>query len=294
MNQAPCPRCNDDGFITRPGPRFAEAVVCRHLQNCSSCGGTGREVVRTETGEQVLKACGCGLLALAHRVKLYNKAKIPALFHCSKISDFRCQTASQRVTRAYFEGIRNRFEPGHKGAALFGTPGVGKTHLMTAVAGWMTLTRGIEVRYADFSDLIVELKAGYDRGHGEAHVLGPVTAVPVLMIDELGKGRGSEWERGVIDNIISHRYNAGLSTFFATNYLNEAPEKTPGIGANANAPFQESLRSRLGPRVWSRLQAMCTLMELYGPDARAPRTPQYQSPPTVAAPRGVQRVTPRR
>ncbi len=293
MTPLPCPRCHDEGFLTKPGARYAEAVVCRHLQACPCCEGTGREVVATPSGEQLLQPCSCGLLALARRVHLYNQAKIPGLFHCSKISEFRCQTSSQRVTRSHFERIRDAFEPGSKGAALFGSPGVGKTHLMTALAGWMTLTRGIEVRYADFSNLIAELKAGYDQGHGEVHVLGPVTEVPVLMIDELGKGRGSEWERGVIDSIISRRYNAGLSTFFATNYLNEAPEGAPRRGPASEAQYQESLRARLGPRVWSRLQAMCTLMELQGPDARVPALPKYQSPPVVAAPRGLQRVVPR-
>ncbi len=286
----PCPRCHDAGFLTRAGPRHAEAVVCRHLANCRVCRGTGRHVHRDSAGHDVLAPCPCGLAEIAARVQLYNRAGIPPRFHDSRLSAFRVHHRSQAAARSHFERIRNGFQAGAKGVGLFGPPGVGKTHLLTGVAGWMTLTRGVEVRYADFSGLIAEIKRGFDQGLGEARVIEPVARVPVLMIDELGKGRGSDWERGVIDQIVSQRYNAGLSTFFATNYRANPGQATRGLASELE--LEESLRARLGVRVWSRLQEMCTLMEIDGPDARAEHTDRAATG-RHQAPRGLRPVPPR-
>ena len=42
--------------------------------------------------------------------------------------------------------------------------------------------------------------------------------IPVLILDELGKGKNSEWEMNIIDKIIHQRYNAKKKTIFTTNY----------------------------------------------------------------------------
>ena len=62
-------------------------------------------------------------------------------------------------------------------------------------------------------------------------VLRPLLHVPVLAIDELGKERGTDWERSMLDELISRRFNSGLATLFATNYFLEErsrPGQRPG------------------------------------------------------------------
>ena len=91
----------------------------------------------------------------------------------------------------------------------------------------------------------------------------PLVTLPVLVIDELGKGRGSEWELGVLDELISKRYNAHRTTLFTTNYGLESSAKS----TEASKGF-ESLQERVGSRIYSRLIEMCKPIRISGRDYR--------------------------
>ena len=83
--------------------------------------------------------------------------------------------------------------------------------------------------------------------------------IPFLVIDELGKGRGSEWELGVLDDLISKRYNAQRTTVLTTNYPIQKSSAYEG---------EEDLSERVGIRIYSRLTEMCRPVRLSGADYR--------------------------
>jgi DNA replication protein DnaC len=101
-------------------------------------------------------------------------------------------------------------------------------------------------------------------------VLRPLIQVPVLAIDELGKERGTDWERSMLDELISRRFNSGLTTLFATNYfLDERPvPEAPGKIVKTRSPeFQRDAESmtlgqRVGDRIYSRLNEMCSFVRV--------------------------------
>ena len=88
--------------------------------------------------------------------------------------------------------------------------------------------------------------------------IGPLSEVEVLAIDELGKGRGSVFEEEVLDELIGRRYNNGKLTLFASNYPVEAVEP-PREGKQEL--WHQSLRTRVGERVFSRLHEMVAFLE---------------------------------
>ena len=157
-----------------------------------------------------------------------------------------------------------------KGFLLYGRPGAGKTHLIVATLRYLALEKGIGARYVEFMLLLSDIKAGFDSGRSHMEVLRPLLAVPVLAIDELGKERGTEWERSMLDELISRRFNSGQATLFATNYFLEprvVPEE-PGTRYNTKSKdFQKdaesmTLAQRVGDRIYSRLNEMCTFVRL--------------------------------
>jgi DNA replication protein DnaC len=271
-----CPRCDDAGYVTRPGERWAEARVCRHLASCPQCHGRGLTIANDAAGHALAAPCACPIFSVAKRVDLFNRAKIPARFASSRIDTYvyRDHGGTQFRVKGVFSELCETFAPGARGVGLSGDPGVGKTHLLTALCGFFALELGLEVRYTDFADLIGELRAGFERGGGAETLVGTVVDAPVLFVDELGKGRATEWEQSIVDAIISRRYSRGLTLFFATNY---------GLDDRLDALDREPLQVRIGPRAASRLREMCRFEAIIGPDGRELQAQTMERPGAQAA-----------
>jgi len=88
-------------------------------------------------------------------------------------------------------------------------------------------------------------------------VLTPVYDADVLVLDELGASKPTEWVRDTMTQIINTRYNNRRTTIFTSNYLDEP--LTPG---------DESLIDRVGMRLRSRLHEMCKMVVIQGDDYR--------------------------
>jgi len=81
----------------------------------------------------------------------------------------------------------------------------------------------------------------------------------VLVLDELGANKPTEWVQETITHIITKRYNDGKATIFTTNYQDYAL---------AGSPYSETLTDRIGIRLRSRLREMCRLVLIEGEDYR--------------------------
>jgi DNA replication protein DnaC len=280
-----CELCRGEDIVTVAGSARAEASLCGHLGSCRACGGTGYVRTTDARGYEVMGHCARA--AIARRVSRFNEMALPARFHDVRLASYEARSGppnNQRQMRAIVEGLRDRLidaqrpdgsiEPGIRGLGLSGTPGVGKTHLICALARELTIDYGMVVRYADFSNLLWDLKSQFEKGAGEGALLGPLIDADVLVLDEVGKGKASEWDISIVDALVAGRYNRRKTIVFATNYafsaapavvdLNRAAmtARSSGIGQ------LETLKDRVHDRVFSRLCEMCDLVTVIGPDQR--------------------------
>ena len=270
-----CPSCEGDRVAFRPGQLTIEASVCAHcVRDCQDCGGSGWQVRSQGTG-----LCGCQ--RLVGRVRLLNESRLPARYWDSRLNNFEKRVARHDHHIEFLKRWVGGFQPRNKGLLFVGPVGLGKTHLAIGVLRQLMLDRGVATRFVEWLDLLSQVRATFNSPGTERAVLQPLIETPVLVVDELGKGRrGSEWELGILDQLIGARYNRQAPTIFTTNYpLQESQGPSGGAGGTPmdlssldrlrEYMGEPSLREKVGNRIYSRVVGMSTPVELHGaPDYR--------------------------
>ncbi len=263
---AVCSECG--GVRYRIGARddVAVARLCQCALPCPQCGD--RKYLLVKEGEsRVAKECECA--SLHHRVALFNQARVPARFADKWIDDIQPTHESQNQAKYMLLQYCDAYERGKQGFLLWGNPGVGKTHMLCGLVAYLTLERGISCRFIEFMQLIGDLKLAYSQGRWDSEVVAPLLKVDVLVVDELGKGRDSEWELGVLDQLISSRYNSNRTLHASSNLAPRLTTQEAASYTEAGPVVNLSLENRLGERVYSRLLEMCRFVHVEGEDHRA-------------------------
>ncbi len=259
---------------------YAAARLTQRREDCPDCGGSG--LVRTTThqnGRDYEVVSPCAHAKLQRRAALFNEARLPAVQSLASFESYKPSNAEQGRARELAREFAFRW-PALRGFVLSGPVGTGKTHLMCATLKHLAIELGVKVRYVEISLLYSQIRRGFQDGKSGGEIIGPLSQVDVLAIDELGKGRGSQFELETLDELIARRYNAGKVTLFATNYSLKPPEERAQRGYFGTETVLEAgkdsklLCDRVGDRIYSRLCEMCDFVEFPAatPDMR--RSPQ--------------------
>ncbi|MGE0132817.1 MAG: AFG1/ZapE family ATPase [Blastocatellales bacterium] len=233
----------------------------RKLQSavCEFCGGTGWEPV----DEKGVRPCRCR--AADRRDQLLAAARIPRRYESCAFESYKPKPAadeagiSQRIALHDSKHIVDQYPNVEVGLLFLGPCGVGKTHLATAIIKTLTLHKGISCLFYDFRDLLKEIQDSYNpvSQMTELKVLEPVYDAEVLVLDELGASKPTDWVRDTMTQIINTRYNDRKLTIITSNYLDEP-----------QTPNEETLTDRVGVRLRSRLHEMCKTVLIKGDDYR--------------------------
>jgi DNA replication protein DnaC len=99
-------------------------------------------------------------------------------------------------------------------------------------------------------------------------ILAPVFEAEVLVLDELGASKPTDWVWDTVAHILNTRYNDRRTTIITTNYANHAPLTDSGKSDAGKAMREDTLGDRIGERMRSRLLEMCVVVEMQGEDFR--------------------------
>ncbi|HEY2460043.1 MAG TPA: ATP-binding protein [Candidatus Acidoferrum sp.] len=255
------------------------------LENCPLCRGTGWKLVARPDGAKnsMAVACNCGMQDRASRVM--ERARVPKRYeHCdfesyvTDLVDGKTWTAqhSQSLKQAKLltqSFVRDYPGSAEKGLLLMGPSGVGKTHLAVAALKEL-IKRGHAGLFCDYRELLKEIQASYNPASEstEMAILEPIRNIEILVLDDLGASKPSDWVRDIVGIVLNARYNESRTTLITTNYFDNPtteaePARLPG-GRLVPPTREDALEQRIGTRMRSRLYEMCRTVEVVAPDFR--------------------------
>lgn len=237
-------------------------------------------MLEPEEGPGTARPCECRAQELTPR--LLAAAGIPPRYRGCSLANFQVEDPDRakrdqlfqalEVSRGYVEAFVA--EGGgftEQGLLYAGPPGVGKTHLAVGVLAELIRRYRVHGLFVDFTSLIHRIHATFESGSptSKGEVLEPVTGAEVLVLDDLGAQKPSEWVNELLYAIINERYAQRRPTLFTTNLRLERASGAADPALDRSARYQpESLSWRIPASLMSRLFEMARPVTIEADDFR--------------------------
>ncbi len=239
--------------------------------SCPECGGTGWRTVE-RNGIPAVERCGC--VFERRRQSLEERAQIPPRYREASFDNFSIVTPNPVTSRILSNAITaarayvRNFPFGNRkpGLLFVGGTGTGKTHLAVAVLRAL-IARGHEGLFFLYQNLLERIQRSYNKDSGAADREAYQSALDceILLLDDLGAHRITDWVEDTITSIITHRCNHNKPIIATTN-LRDPDAGDPPIpsGTAGELASRYYLEERIGSRARSRLSEMCQIISTRG------------------------------
>lgn len=202
------------------------------LLHCSKCNGKRQTVVKLEIkgfpvqNRKVNCVCDCQHAARiadeerrnkefkARRMDEIRRTGFPAdqLKQWTFEKDDGSHPKISTLAKNYVEKFED-FKNDGKGLIFYGGVGTGKTFIAAAIANALQ-ANGVETLVTNFTNISNKLQESFD---GKQAYMNSLNNFDLLVIDDFGAERKTEYMQEVVFNVIDARYRAGLPMVITTN-----------------------------------------------------------------------------
>jgi DNA replication protein DnaC len=203
---------------------------------------------------------------------LLAAANIPRRYEHCELASFEFEGVYRSLAPARMAACKfvEEYPVNNTGLLLIGTIGVGKTHLAVGIIKELIRSKGIACLFCDYRELLKQIQNSYNDSvkTTELDVLRPVFEAEVLVLDELGAVKPTEWVWDTVSLILNTRYNNRLTTIITTNFIDGQSAEADARDGIKRPNRDDTLGDRIGDRMRSRLHEMCRFITMKGSDFR--------------------------
>ena len=185
---------------------------------CRKCNEPRREWLSL-IGGYVPVMCSCMIAEQKKqdrlaRIEKYRNTGFPdrGLQKCRFDLDDKKSKKASDMCRRYVRRF-SEFKKAGKGLILFGGVGTGKTFLASCIANEL-IDNGVPCLVTNFARIINTIQGMYE---GKQKYLDSLNEFDLLVIDDLGIERNTEYVNELVYNIIDARYRSGKPMIITTN-----------------------------------------------------------------------------
>lgn len=204
------------------------------IKRCAVCGQATETTINI-LGEKRKVHCICDcrkkeLQAAREKEEEEEKRRNRAIcFGKSALSECKFENSHDsemlKIGKRYAEQF-DEFKASGKGLLFCGTVGTGKSHTSACIANRL-IDNGHKVLMTNFATMVNILQSSFD---GRQEYIDGLNRYALLIIDDLGAERESEYMQEQVFNIIDSRYRSGLPMIITTNLTTEEIKKASDIG----------------------------------------------------------------
>ena len=180
--------------------------ICGHLRNMTpeEMAAHDAEIERQERQQ-----------AEREKLERYEKSGVPERYFNEALDTYKITNEMQATAAKAATNFLHAVKCGEfKSLVLIGSAGTGKTHLACAII------REAGGKYRTAPDIVEEMRhaKSFTANDTEADIIKYYGHVPLLVIDEIGRGIASTDEKYMLYQILNARYNTRKPTVLISNF----------------------------------------------------------------------------
>lgn len=257
-----CPICSGVGFVLEENVKNSSSgvlLLCSCVGESCACKGRPPYLVYDESQNRMMPCvCHNARMELQRVEFQVKKAGIPPRYKYRTLDRMDTKELSFLIAHDWADELVKKWSELGKAAQglyLWGGTGSGKTLLACAILNELIFRYGLECKYAKINrDFLSTIRDTYQKDselHGmEQTIKKQFTDVEVLVLDDFGANKESDWANSQLYDLIDARYEEEKVTILTSNIsLSDWKDKAEG-------------------RIFSRLMEMTKEIHLDCPDYR--------------------------